>query len=280
MAPMAPEGGNTKPPLPPRINAAKHWVFTLNNPADNGGDDMVSTLIELKEAGIVSEWIIGREGKDATPHFQGQVSFASKKRPLEMEFPKTVHWEKMKGNIKQAVLYCMKEGDYQTSEGYRNIKPGREPRVVPRESLRPWQASVVEMIEELPDDRHVHWFWEAEGGVGKTTLVRYLVKHHDALVACGKAGDMKYSIVQYHENHARWPDLLVFDIPRSSLNYVSYAGIEEIKNGVFMSSKYESRTVLMDFPHIICFANEEPQREKMSLDRWKIHHIGQPDNAV
>uniref|UniRef100_UPI004049B2EE hypothetical protein n=7 Tax=Pseudomonadati TaxID=3379134 RepID=UPI004049B2EE len=61
-----------------------------------------------------------------------------------------------------------------------------------------------------------------------------------------------------------------FDIPRSQLDYLSYTGIEEVKNGCFFSSKYESEMVLYNSPHIIVFANEEPTYHKLSSDRWNV----------
>ena len=92
----------------------------------------------------------------------------------------------------------------------------------------------------------------------------------------GKATDMKYGIIKYKEKNGVFPDIIIFDIPRSSQQFVSWAGIEEIKNGMFFSAKYESDMVVFDNPHVICFANEEPDYNKLSKDRWKVKKIVSP----
>jgi hypothetical protein len=84
---------------------------------------------------------------------------------------------------------------------------------------------------------------------------------------------MKYGIVKYIEKHGFAPTSVIIDIPRSRLDYVSYTAIEEIKNGCFFSTKYESDMVVFNSPHIICFANAYPETSQMSADRWKIYEI-------
>ena len=44
--------------------------------------------------------------------------------------------------------------------------------------------------------------------------------------------------------------------------------MEAIKNGCFFSGKYESGMVRFNSPHILVFANEPPERTKLSQDRW------------
>lgn len=66
----------------------------------------------------------------------------------------------------------------------------------------------------------------------------------------------------------------MIDIPRSvDIDFLSYTGIEEIKNGCFFCGKYESDMVIMPIPHIIIFSNEEPNVDKLSADRWDIKNI-------
>jgi len=69
------------------------------------------------------------------------------------------------------------------------------------------------------------------------------------------------------------PKVVIIDIPRTSESFVSYGGIEKIKDGCFFSGKYESGMVLYDNPHVICFANFPPVSETMSADRWHIVKI-------
>ena len=105
-------------------------------------------------------------------------------------------------------------------------------------------------------------------------MVRWMAMNK-ALVCSGKAADMKYLIVKYHEKHGRFPDVCVFDVPRSTASYLSYQGLEEIKNGVFSSTKYECDMVVMPYPQVFVFANFIPDmnNQVMSSDRWVLHNV-------
>ena len=71
-------------------------------------------------------------------------------------------------------------------------------------------------------------------------------------------------------------NLAVLEIVNNSFKLLERApgvSIEEIKNGCFASSKYESKMVIMNSPHILCFANELPDTQKLSRDRWNLHDL-------
>jgi len=137
------------------------------------------------------------------------------------------------------------------------------------EQLYDWQREIVELTETVPDDRTINWYWEPFGNVGKSQLMRYLVIQKGALLVSGKSADIKYQIASCKQP----PDLIIYDIPRTSENYINWAALEEIKNGLFSSPKYESKMVVMNSPHIICFANFEPNIDVMSADRWRVIKI-------
>jgi len=46
--------------------------------------------------------------------------------------------------------------------------------------------------------------------------------------------------------------------------------MEELKDGVLFSGKYESKTKIYDIPHVIVFANFLPKENALSKDRLKI----------
>jgi hypothetical protein len=57
--------------------------------------------------------------------------------------------------------------------------------------------------------------------------------------------------------------------------------MENVKDGLFFSTKYESGMVRYNPPHVIVFANVPPDVTKMSADRWVIKEIGpEADFAV
>lgn len=83
------------------------------------------------------------------------------------------------------------------------------------------------------------------------------------------------------EETGREPKVIVLDIPRNVPDdFISYTCIEELKNGLFLSGKYESQIgAFVDIPHIIVFSNREPDYDKMSRDRWRICRIGKKEKS-
>jgi hypothetical protein len=249
--------GNTK-----QISPSKNWCFTFNNYDDKDIEDIFNRE-------CISSIIIGKEvGSQGTRHLQGQITFNKKVRPKEM-FDKRIHWEKTK-KIQASVDYCAKEGDYCV----RGYKISEKPYVIEIEKLYKWQENIIEIIKTKPDDRSIYWFHEYEGCAGKTTLQKYIyTKFNDVIVLGGKSSDMLNGIVEYKKTNKRLPKIVLLNIPRCMKDYVSYLGIEQVKDMFFYSGKYEGGMICGENPHVICFANEEPEESKLSADRWKIIDI-------
>lgn len=83
---------------------------------------------------------------------------------------------------------------------------------------------------------------------------------------------MKYAVKLLCDKNSP-PKIIVFDIERSRENFVSYGGIEEVKNGLFFSPKYEGGMCIYNSPHIFVFANFPPDETQLSEDRWNIINI-------
>lgn len=262
--------GNTKP-TPNRCVPCKKWCFTWNNYEE----DLLETLETLFK-GFCKVWVYGKEVAPTTntKHLQGYVEFFQKTRPTEKDVLfKKFHWEKTKAqHWETAYHYCIKDGDYKS-----NIDPPELPDTIDciaTEDLYNWQRDIIELINKKPDPRTINWYVDTVGGIGKSELVRYLCIHYNALVLSGKGSDMKYGIVSYIKNKKRNPKLLIIDLPRTYDNdMLSYSGIEEIKNGLFFSSKYESDMVIFNRPHILIFSNQEPKKDNLTMDRWLIKHL-------
>ena len=86
----------------------------------------------------------------------------------------------------------------------------------------------MDIIKTKPDKRTIWWFWESEGNVGKSALVKYLVVKHDALMITGKSNDIYYIKSKIPSKRK----LFICDISRSVMEYVNYGAIEQIKNGL------------------------------------------------
>lgn len=247
--------GNTNP----QPNQAKRWCFTWNNYPVNWFE-----TIEKSFDG--SNWIVGKEvGANGTPHLQGYIELKKRARWTEFNLPKSIHWERARGTKVANINYCVKDGDV-----YGTMHYDRPLVVLKEEQLYDWQARIYEFLNKVPDDRTIYWVWETTGGVGKSTFVKFLVTTCGGIVCSGKSADLKYLIVKFRERHGYYPKHIFYDIPRSQENYVSWTGLEEIKNGCFASTKYECEVVVMNSPHIVCFANFEPNYSVMSFDRWNV----------
>ena len=90
----------------------------------------------------------------------------------------------------------------------------------------------------------------------------------------GKSADMKNGIVEYKKTNGDTPELILINLPRSfDDKYLSYTGIEEVKDMCFYSGKYEGGMIVGNCPHIIIFSNRLPNTNEMSNDRWNIYDI-------
>ena len=97
---------------------------------------------------------------------------------------------------------------------------------------------------------------------------------YDAIMLSGKSADMKNAIVEYNKTNLTTPELILINLPRSfNDEYLSYTGIEEIKDMCFYSGKYEGGMIVNNNPHLFIFSNKLPDITKLSADRWNIYDI-------
>jgi len=247
-----------------RIPASKHWVFTFNNFTDEQFE-ILSKEICLHCLDYRVQEEIGELG---TRHLQGYICGIKPIRPLETFSIKIgPKWAKARSPV-HAREYCAKE---ETATG--NYILDSQPYIILIKPDRPWQLEILDLLKNQPDDRTINWYWDSVGSAGKSAFTKYLCAKKDALVVSGKSNDCKYAIVSYRETQKKYPTIIIFDIPRTNIDYLNYEAIESIKNGCFFSGKYECSQVIMNCPHIIVFANTPPILYKLSLDRWNIKEI-------
>jgi len=224
-------------------------------------------------------------GKEICPktkkkHVQGYVKFRNQKYLAEIlnkigyEFPKKHgRWEKAKGTMEENVNYCTKEMSFKT-----NIELPPRLKAMMRYSevtWKPWQVEVTDICKTEPDGRTIHWYWEEEGNMGKSFLAKFLVIKYDAIVASGKASDIFNQVMTWMLKHKNMksPKVVILDVPRCVSGFVSYQALEKLCDGLLYSGKYEGGLCIFEPPHIIVFANEEPDTDKMSEDRWHIVEV-------
>lgn len=142
-------------------------------------------------------------------------------------------------------------------------------------TLRQWQQELYDELQGPVDDRKVIWFNDEKGNTGKTTFAKYMASK-SALVISG-AHSMRdiATLIEGHLRHYPRFTTCIINLTRTEEDkeYV-YKMIEQIKDGLITASKYQSKTVTFNSPHVVVFANWPPRRETLSYDRWDIRsHI-------
>lgn len=134
---------------------------------------------------------------------------------------------------------------------------------------RGWQLRVRDLIAEPADDRKIIFVVDENGGAGKSWFVRkYLTDNDDAqMIGVAKRDDMIHALDVSKR-------VIFIDVPRNSMQYLQYAVLEGIKNRLVFSAKYNSLCKqFIHQPHVVVFSNEEPDRNALTRDRYKIINI-------
>jgi len=241
----------------------KNWFFTWNNYPDTF-DTTLSQAFKGSHKYAYQE----EKGLNGTKHIQGCVSFTNAREFNSLKkIDKGIHWEKTR-NMEKAINYCTKD---ETRNGIR--KTSGIPKIVkdPLEGkqLYPWQEQIINELQNEPHPRQINWIWEEKGCTGKTTLCKHLCIKQKALYVNGKSADIKCAVATMLEQ-GNEPRIVLWDIPRTQKDYLSYSAIEEIKNGLCFSGKYESKQLIFNIPHIYIFANFAPDQHALSSDRWRL----------
>lgn len=133
--------------------------------------------------------------------------------------------------------------------------------------LYSWQHDLLSDLAQDPDPRQIIWIYDTIGGTGKSTMARFLVSKHGAIILSGRKQDIHYAY-----NGQR---IAIFDVARAASDYIPYEAIEDIKNGTFFCEKYESGMKVFPPPHVVVFANCPPAPQKFSPDRVDLRESDQ-----
>lgn len=128
----------------------KHWCFTINNFDD--ADER--RLTELYERGGVRYIVFGSElGESGTPHLQGFVTFADRKRFTQVRnaIGERAHIERALGTPWQAAEYCKKDGEFVE---LGTAPPGRGART-DMDRFKLWVTDRFQETGRRPSERDV-----------------------------------------------------------------------------------------------------------------------------
>lgn len=268
-------GGNTKTPPSTTSKAisSRKWCFTLNNWTIDEKKELITTFKEKRWQYIVGDEI----GEKETPHLQG---FIEHKNPITFKYLKKLnkrwHLTRANGTTRHNYKYCSKDGKFDSNIELTLTQDEMKELILIAEyeevKWRPWQKDIIDILDKTPDKRKIHWRWESAGNSGKSYLAKYLALTRDVIICSGKKADVFNQVLEYVKA-GRMPRIILLDVPRTSLGYINYDAIEQLKNGFMYSGKYEGGQVFIKTPHVIAFANEEPELDTLSEDRWDIVEI-------
>lgn len=142
------------------------------------------------------------------------------------------------------------------------------------ESPFKWQTKMNAIIASKPHDRYIYWIYDPMGNKGKSKYAKYLCYNEKAHLL---SWDDPVHLFQARKKN-KHINCVVFDLTRSMPAKIDlngfYSAIEQIKNGLMFSPKYESEQVTTAVPHILIFSNSLPKHpDAISLDRWQIMRL-------
>lgn len=292
-------------------NQAKRWCFTLNNPTplevqnlqatpentfsylifghevgDNGtphlqGYFILQTKLRLRQIKLLPGF--ARAHLEVSRGTPAQAALYCKKDGNFEEFGELPQGNQGKRtDFEQLKEWIKEQNPAPTLRDVGELFPsllGRYPRAVQQfinlfgqrpalvdGPLRPWQQRIVELVNLAPDDRRIIFVVDPDGKKGKSWLTRYWYSNRTDMqrLSIGKRDDLAFAIDTTKK-------LFVFDVPRGQLQYLQHSVLEQLKDQMIFSPKYESQSkILPTKVHVVVFTNEEPDRTLMTPDRYQV----------
>ncbi|AXH73216.1 MAG: putative viral replication protein [Demetevirus haddotis] len=136
--------------------------------------------------------------------------------------------------------------------------------------LKEWQLDLLGVLLCEADDREVIFMVDPQGGAGKTWFQRYMLTQHSEktqVLSIAKRDDIAHAIQEDKS-------IFLFNVPRQGMEFMQYTILEQLKDRMVFSPKYNSRTkILRSKVHVVVFCNEEPDFNKMTEDRYNIKRL-------
>lgn len=136
-----------------------------------------------------------------------------------------------------------------------------------------WQRQLADMVHgDSHHPREIRFVVDEVGNSGKSWFTRWAIStvpDKVQVLKVGKRDDLAYAVDETKS-------IFLFDVPRTQMEFLQYSVLEMLKDQLVFSPKYESgMKVLMSTPMVVVFSNEEPDRTKMSADRYNVTRIRQ-----
>lgn len=267
--------------LPPKTDMLQSNKWKVNYHLQD--DELFEHVFELIEKELVplckkDRYVFGEEygSEGNTRHIEGAFILDNNKRMRRTALLKIIKWnycKPMKGKWDDQ-KYNIKEGNRILGEyKFKEKKPLK--KLACEGNLKDWQKMIITELESEPDDRSIYWI-RGNVGMGKTTFCKYIHRTFPwCCITGGTHNDMKNSIVEFMEKNEDYcPEICILNIPKSKdKNYVSYIGIEHVKDMFFYSGKYHGGMVDGNNPHVMIFSNNFPNWDEVDPKRWRCWDI-------
>ena len=137
------------------------------------------------------------------------------------------------------------------------------------EELKEWQKIVLQKLREQ-NNRKVLFVVDPVGGAGKSALGKHIVAHGNAwMTRGGKFADLTHAWCKEEEH-----EYVIFDMAKcTKFEFWPYSFIEQLKDGMVFTPKYDSSQIVTSRKKIVVFCNEVPDRTKLSKDRYDVMFI-------
>lgn len=294
------------------MSRAKHWCFTLNNPTPVDVEYIDKLGVSSSVSYLVYGHEVGESGTPHLQGFVS-FNERIRLQPAKAMISSQAHLECAKFPEK-AAEYCKKDGDFrefgklEVKKGKRSdleafkddVKLGsfstkelreKHSKVFARfgqfcfqyiqdnngtidveeHPLYPWQESLFHELKLPADPRKVIFCVDEKGNSGKSWFCHYTssILSNVQILLPGKKADMCMMV----ETDVK---IIFLDATRSKQGeYILYDFLEELKNRYIFSSKYYSMLkTLRHVPHVVVMMNENPDMNKLSIDRYHILEVG------
>lgn len=245
--------------LKSKVHPTAHWTICKGTPEQNRAYcTKLDTRVENTDYIEIGELPRGPGSRSDLAEFFEAVKEGASERDTRDRFYDV--WAKYP-------QWCRSEHVRRRAERLDRFTP--EP-----EEQRQWQTDLKTELDGRVDRRKVIWYVDYTGGAGKSTFARRYRSPTNTpgldftggfIVNGGKHADVYYA---YSGER-----VVFFDWSRDHQDSFPYSVVENFKNGYFLSTKYESRAFRFRPPHVVVFANWDPDMSKLSEDRWDIRHI-------
>jgi len=132
-----------------------------------------------------------------------------------------------------------------------------------------WEHVLHDIIAQPPCTRSIHWFVDTIGETGKTINAKSLYFNHNAYYCTGgKSADIAHAY--------QYQPIVIFNLVASQDKETQaylYTVLEQFKDGIFSSGKYNSMIKTFKIPHVIVMSNEWPDETRMKKSRIVVHNI-------